>query len=80
MEHHHVEVLIGAYGISPERVSLLGEFDPEQRGVEIDDPLAREALSMKNAMGRFATVSSITSKRRTSYARVTNAQGVNQKS
>jgi hypothetical protein len=31
-------MLISEYGISPNRISLLGAFDPHQRGVEIDDP------------------------------------------
>ncbi len=38
MEKLHAEVLTEEYGIEPERVSLLGEFDPKARGVEIADP------------------------------------------
>jgi protein-tyrosine-phosphatase len=38
MEQLHADVLIHEYGISPERVSLLGKFDPHNRGGEIDDP------------------------------------------
>jgi protein-tyrosine-phosphatase len=38
MERLHADVLINAYAISPDRVSLLGEFDPQNRGSEIDDP------------------------------------------
>ena len=38
MEHSHADVLTSEYGISPERISLLGSFDPNGRGVEIADP------------------------------------------
>lgn len=41
MERLHADVLIGSYAISPERVSLLGEFDPQNRGAEIDDPFGQ---------------------------------------
>lgn len=41
MEHDHADALVHVHGISPERVSLLGEFDPKQRGLEIEDPYAR---------------------------------------
>jgi protein-tyrosine-phosphatase len=38
MEHSHAEVLTSEFGISPERISLLGAFDPRGRGAEIADP------------------------------------------
>lgn len=38
MEQYHADSLIKNYGIGPERISLLGEFDPKRRGLEIDDP------------------------------------------
>ena len=38
MEHSHADVLTSEYGISPERISLLGAFDPHGRGLEIADP------------------------------------------
>ena len=40
MEHSHADSLTSEYGISPERISLLGAFDPKYRGVEIADPFA----------------------------------------
>jgi protein-tyrosine-phosphatase len=40
MEQYHADALLGNYGIAPERVSLLGEFDPQQRSLEIDDPFS----------------------------------------
>jgi protein-tyrosine phosphatase len=41
MEQHHANVLIRDFKVAPERVSLLGEFDPHGRGSEIDDPFDR---------------------------------------
>ncbi|HKO95829.1 MAG TPA: hypothetical protein VJU86_02475 [Pyrinomonadaceae bacterium] len=41
MEQFHAHTLINGYGISPDRVSLLGDFDPKERGAEIDDPYAQ---------------------------------------
>ena len=38
MEQRHAEALQNQFGISPERISLLGTFDPKQRGNEIEDP------------------------------------------
>jgi protein-tyrosine-phosphatase len=38
MERYHADVLTRSYGIAPDRISLLGEFDPHGRGDEIDDP------------------------------------------
>lgn len=40
MEQDHADMLIRRYGISPERVTLLGTFDPLQRGEEIADPFS----------------------------------------
>jgi protein-tyrosine-phosphatase len=44
MEQEHAYSLISNYGISPERISLLGTFDPQQRGVEIEDPFSRGSV------------------------------------
>jgi protein-tyrosine-phosphatase len=38
MEQDHADVLTSEFGISPERISLLGTFDPHHRGAEIADP------------------------------------------
>ena len=38
MEHSHADMLTREYGVSPERISLLGAFDPHGRGLEIADP------------------------------------------
>ena len=38
METNHAETLTREFGVSPDRISLLGTFDPRKRGAEIDDP------------------------------------------
>jgi protein-tyrosine-phosphatase len=38
MENDHADVLTSEFGISPDRISLLGTFDPHRRGAEIADP------------------------------------------
>ena len=38
MEQNHLEALENQFGISPDRIALLGSFDPKQRGAEIPDP------------------------------------------
>jgi hypothetical protein len=38
MEQRHAIALQNKFGISADRISLLGSFDPKQRGPEIDDP------------------------------------------
>jgi len=44
MEHDHAEVLTSEYGISPNRISLLGTFDPQRRGAEIADPFSHGSV------------------------------------
>jgi protein-tyrosine-phosphatase len=44
MEQDHADVLTSEYGISPGRISLLGTFDPQQRGAEIADPFSHGSL------------------------------------
>jgi protein-tyrosine-phosphatase len=38
MENGHAVALEREFGVSPDRISLLGTFDPRKRGAEIDDP------------------------------------------
>ena len=38
MEQRHADALRDQFGVSPDRISLLGTFDPKRRGAEIDDP------------------------------------------
>jgi protein-tyrosine-phosphatase len=44
MEHHHADMLVSKFGISSDRISLLGVFDPQQRGAEIDDPFSHGSV------------------------------------
>lgn len=44
MEHDHADMLEHEYGVSLDRISLLGEFDPQQRGLEIADPFSHSSL------------------------------------
>lgn len=41
MEQFHADALTTDYGISPDRISFLGSFDPQRRGTEIADPFGR---------------------------------------
>jgi protein-tyrosine-phosphatase len=49
MEHDHAEALISDYGISSDRISLLGTFDPQQRGAEIADPFGQGSRVYESA-------------------------------
>ena len=44
MEYDHADLLTSEYGISPDRISLLGTFDPQRRGAEIADPFGHSSL------------------------------------
>jgi len=44
MEYDHADLLTSEYGISPDRISLLGTFDPQRRGAEIADPFGHNSL------------------------------------
>ncbi|MFN2456233.1 MAG: hypothetical protein ABR577_18685 [Pyrinomonadaceae bacterium] len=53
MEQHHADVLIGTFGVAPERVSLLGKFDPRQRGDQIEDPYSRGSVVYAECYGQI---------------------------
>jgi len=53
MEHSHVSALATDFGISPERISLLGEFDPQRRGLEIDDPIGQDIAAFERCYARL---------------------------
>lgn len=53
MEQHHADVLMCNFDIPQERVSLLGEFDPQQRGVEIDDPYSQGSPVYEECYGQI---------------------------
>jgi protein-tyrosine-phosphatase len=44
MEQDHADILASEFGIEPQRISLLGTFDPQQRGREIADPFSHSRL------------------------------------
>jgi protein-tyrosine-phosphatase len=44
MEHDHADALMSEFGVSPQRISLLGTFDPQHRGAEIADPFGFGSL------------------------------------
>ena len=41
MEQLHADVLRYEHGVSADRIRLLGEFDPRERGREIEDPFGQ---------------------------------------
>ncbi len=38
MEQRHADALRDKFGVAAERIALLGTFDPQHRGAEIEDP------------------------------------------
>jgi protein-tyrosine-phosphatase len=44
MEQDHADALTSEFGLSPDRISLLGTFDPQHRGAEIADPFGQGAV------------------------------------
>jgi protein-tyrosine-phosphatase len=44
MEQYHADRLTSEFGIPPDRISLLGTFDPQRRGAEIADPFGHGSL------------------------------------
>lgn len=53
MEQYHSDALVRNFGIAPERISLLGEFDPQQRGLEIDDPFSYSSAVYEECYGQI---------------------------
>lgn len=53
MENYHADRLVNEFGISRDRVRLLGEFDPHDRGPEIDDPFGQGGAVYKRAYMRI---------------------------
>jgi protein-tyrosine-phosphatase len=49
MEQDHADMLMSSYGISRDRISLLGEFDPQARGIEIADPFSRGHIAYERS-------------------------------
>jgi protein-tyrosine-phosphatase len=53
MEHQHVECLVKEYDVPPERISLLGSFDPKGRGAEIGDPMNQGTVVFECSYARI---------------------------
>ena len=49
MEQDHADALRSEFGISADRISLLGSFDPQHRGSEIADPFGHSDLVYKKS-------------------------------
>lgn len=49
MERNHADVLRSEYRIPSSRVSLLGNFDPQRRGLEIADPFGRGKVAYESS-------------------------------
>jgi protein-tyrosine-phosphatase len=49
MEEDHADALMKEYGVSPDRISLLGTFDPQHRGAEIADPFGQSDEVYRNS-------------------------------
>lgn len=53
MGRHHAALLIAEFGVSADRVSLLGEFDPQGRGGEISDPIGMGKSVYEDCYGQI---------------------------
>jgi protein-tyrosine-phosphatase len=49
MEHEQADALRSEFGISADRISLLGTFDPKHRGVEVADPFGHSDMVYQNS-------------------------------
>jgi len=50
MEQKHVSLLLSNSSLPPERICLIGEFDPMQRGPEIVDPMGEDMEAFERAL------------------------------
>jgi protein-tyrosine-phosphatase len=54
MERAHISRLLSvSTTLSPERISLLGEFDPQKRGAEIEDPIGQDFAAFERCFERL---------------------------
>jgi len=49
MEQDHANVLASEFGISTDRISLLGTFDPQRRGAAIADPFSHGSVAYERS-------------------------------
>ena len=53
MESEHLEALVAQSELPSSRFSLLGDFDPLQRGAEIEDPIGQDMAAFDRCYGRL---------------------------
>ena len=53
MQHSHVAAVLEETPVPPERVSLLGKYDPQHRGPEIEDPIGRDQAAFDQCYERM---------------------------
>ena len=53
MEQMHMDYLVADPRLSPERIHLIGEFDPQQRGAEIEDPMGQDSVAFERCYERL---------------------------
>lgn len=53
MERTHIAEVLEQTGVAPERVSLLGAFDPKHGGDEIEDPIGKDLAAFEACYTRL---------------------------
>lgn len=53
MERDHVTAVSTHATLPPERISLLGDFDPQSRGSEIEDPMGQDSAAFDRCYERL---------------------------
>src|SRR6266576_3605016 len=53
MERGHIPQVLAATRAPPERISLLGAFDPEQGDEEIEDPIGKDPAAFEACYARM---------------------------
>jgi protein-tyrosine phosphatase len=53
MEKRHVDLLLRQSSLTRDQISLLGEFDPQQRGGEIRDPMGEDIVAFESCYERL---------------------------
>jgi len=53
MSHNHIPMLVETLKLSAERIRLLGQFDPQKRGEEIEDPFGQDGPAFERCYERM---------------------------
>lgn len=53
MERCHISAVLSDFPVPASRVALLGEFDPQRRGAEIDDPFGQGIVDFERCYARL---------------------------